>query len=115
MLAFWGLTLNRLLGVLLGKAPSGEEKMMMQNSWAVSVFFYVVVAGATAFIPVPALGITADVVSRQGFTGDGLWELEPHRVIVFGFLYFAAIGLFELFSYRWIPLSSVRGMSSSRG
>jgi hypothetical protein len=115
IVAFWGLTLNRLLGVLMGKAPSGEEKMMMQNSWAVSVFLYLVGAGLTVFLPVPSFGITEEVVSRQGFTGSGLWEVEPQRVIVFGFLYFAGVGLFELFSNRWTPLASLRGSGTRTG
>jgi hypothetical protein len=111
--AFWGLTLNRLLGVLMGKAPSGEEKTMMQNSWGVSIFLYVVGAGLTVFLPVPSFGITEEVVSLQGFTGDGLWEVEPQRVIVFGFLYFAGMGLYEMNSNRWIPSAAAR--SAGRG
>ena len=106
LLAFWGLTLNRLLGVLLGKHPTGEEKARMQISWAMSVFFYLLGAGVTTIFPIPAFGITAEVVSRQEFTGGGLWELEPQTVIAFGFLYFVALGCSELFSYRWIPVQT---------
>jgi hypothetical protein len=117
VLAFWGLTLNRLLGVLLGKHPTGEEKARMQISWAMSLFFYLLGAGVTTVFPVPAFGITAEVVSRQEFTGGGLWELEPQTVIAFGFLYFAALGCSELFSYRWIPLqmTAVQKVRNRRG
>lgn len=37
MLAFWGLTLNRLLSVLLGQAPTGREKTLVMGGWAISV------------------------------------------------------------------------------
>ena len=99
--AFWGLVLNRLLGVLLGKAPTGQEKSMIQVSWAIGVFCYVMLVFATIILPVPSLGISSEVVARQGLTGGGLWIDEPYRMMAFGFMYFAAIGLTELFSYKW--------------
>ena len=108
--AFWGLTLNRLLGVLLGKAPTGQEKRMLQFSWASGVFLYVMLVFATTFLPMPSFGITEDVIRRQAFTMQGLWVEDPYRVIAFGFLYFAASGLMELYSFKWtqvrLPLRS---------
>jgi len=101
MWAFWGLVLNRLLGVLLGKAPTGQEKSMIQTSWAIGVFCYVMLVFATIILPVPALGVSSEVIAEQGFTARGLWIDEPYRMMAFGFLYFSVIGLAELFSYRW--------------
>jgi hypothetical protein len=99
--AFWGLTANRLLGVMLGKAPSGEEKKMIQYSWAMGVFLYVSLVFLTTLLPIPSFGISGEVIRRQGFTMQGLWVEDPYRVVAFGFLYFAANGLTEVFSYRW--------------
>jgi hypothetical protein len=99
--AFWGLILNRLLGVLLGKAPTGQEKTMLQTSWGIGVFCYVMLVFATVILPVPAFGVTSEVIANQGFTMRGLWIDEPNRMMAFGFLYFAVIGLTELNSYRW--------------
>ena len=99
--AFWGLIFNRLLGVLLGKAPTGQEKRMLQTSWAAGVFLYVMLVFATIILPVPSCGITAEVIAEQGFTMGGLWIEEPYRVMAFGFLYFAAVGLAEMLSYKW--------------
>ncbi|MCX6143508.1 MAG: hypothetical protein NTZ35_09825 [Ignavibacteriales bacterium] len=99
--AFWGLVLNRLLGVLLGKAPTGQEKNMIQTSWGIGVFCYVMLVFATIILPVPAFGVTSEVIAKQGFTMRGLWIDEPYRMMAFGFLYFAVIGLTELFSYKW--------------
>jgi hypothetical protein len=99
--AFWGLVLNRLLGVLLGKAPTGQDKIMLQTSWAIGVFCYVMLVFATVVLPIPAFGVTSEVIAQQGFTARGLWIDEPHRMMAFGFLYFGAIGLTELYSYKW--------------
>lgn len=99
--AFWGLVFNRLLGVLLGKAPNGQEKSMIQTSWAIGVFCYVMLVFATVILPVPSFGVTSQVIAQQGFTMRGLWIDEPYRMMAFGFLYFAAIGITELFSYKW--------------
>jgi hypothetical protein len=99
--AFWGLILNRLLGVLLGKAPTGQEKIMLQTSWAIGVFCYVMLVFATILLPVPVLGVSSEAIAQQGFTARGLWIDEPYRLMAFGFLYFIVIGLAELFSYRW--------------
>jgi hypothetical protein len=99
--AFWGLVLNRLLGVLLGKAMTGQEKEMIQTSWAIGVFCYVMLVFATILLPVPSFGVTPDAIARQGFTMGGLWVDEPYRLMAFGFLYFAVIGMTEVFSYKW--------------
>jgi len=56
---------------------------------------------ATVMLPVPALGVTQEAIDLQGFSMEGLWIEEPFRVLAFGFLYFAAIGLWELFSFKW--------------
>jgi hypothetical protein len=99
--AFWGLVLNRLLGIFFGKALSGQEKAMIMSSWGIGVFCYVMLVFATVMLPVPALGVTQEAIDLQGFSMEGLWIEEPFRVLAFGFLYFAAIGLWELFSFKW--------------
>jgi hypothetical protein len=99
--AFWGLVLNRLLGIVLGKVLTGQEKKMIETSWAIGVFCYVMLVFATVILPVPSFGVTSEVIARQGFTMGGLWIDEPQRMMAFGFLYFSVIGLTELFSYKW--------------
>jgi hypothetical protein len=99
--AFWVLVVNRLLGVLLGKAPTGQEKAALQASWAFGAFSYVMLVFATIILPVPEFGVTADVIARQGLEMSGLWLEQPYRMMAFGFTYFALIGCSELFSTRW--------------
>ena len=106
MVAFWGLTLNRLLGMLLGQA-SDEAKQFMQRSWAVGALAYIVAVFATTLLPMPALGITAAVRAAADLPGEGLWIDQPYRVLAAGFLYFGALGLSELVDHRWLAEASL--------
>jgi len=110
-----GLTLNRILIVLLGEIPDGKERQSIQKGWAASTLFYVVLALLTVLLPVPALGVTAQVIDLQAFTSTGLWVDEPQRVLAFGFLYFLATGASELVSHRWLPDASIPSAAPSVG
>ncbi len=107
LLNFWGLTINRLLGVLIGQAPSGEEKQFVTRGWAVSVLSYLAFAGLTCVFPIPRLGITPEVIEHQHLPGTGVWIDQPHRAIAFGFLYFTAVGVSELFDHAWMSESVI--------
>ena len=99
--AFAGLTVNRLLGVLLGQVPDAEQKAFIQMGWAASVAFYVGGCFLTILLPIPALGITPAVVAAQHFTATGLWIAQPQRVLAFGVVYFALTGWSDLASHAW--------------
>jgi hypothetical protein len=103
LVAFWGLTLNRLTPVLFGQAPRGKEKQFVQRSWAVGAMLYLAGVFPTTIAPVPRFGITEEVVRAQDLPGSGLWIDEPWRVIAFGFLYFTGWGISELYAHRWLP------------
>ncbi len=111
---FWGLTLNRLLGVLIGQAPAGNEKEFVMRGWAVSTMCYLLFAFATTLLPFPALGVTHEIAQRQALPGDGLWIDAPHRAIAFGFLYFTTVGVSELFHHAWLP-AGTQGAARSGG
>ncbi|HEY5609981.1 MAG TPA: hypothetical protein VIL97_02140 [Thermoanaerobaculia bacterium] len=103
--AFWALTLNRLLPVLLGVVPSDRQKALIQAGWAGSACMYLIFIFLTILVPSPQFGITPAVVEAQDLTAGsddpGIWQTEPHRAIAFGFLYFTTIGLLELSAMRW--------------
>ncbi|HEY4612254.1 MAG TPA: hypothetical protein VII11_04670 [Bacteroidota bacterium] len=101
LVAFWAMIVNRLLGVLLGKAPTGTEKDLLRKSWATNILWYLVFAFVTILLPMPEFGISSAVIARQDFSSEGIWIDEPYRAAAFGFLYFTAVGLTELYSYRW--------------
>jgi hypothetical protein len=98
--AFWTMTANRMSGILTGQAPSGREKTLIGYSWACGVFFYMFMTMVTVMLPVPALGITEEVVQRM--PGRGLWVEAPHRAVAFGFLYFTCVAVSELFAGRFV-------------
>ncbi len=63
------------------------------DGWALSTVLFLVTCILTSFLPIPAFGMKNMTL---GTGGSGLWEEEPHRVIAFGFLYFALTAYFEL-------------------
>lgn len=97
--AFWGLTLNRMLGVLIGDAPVGQERKYVRAGWALSVMYYLGGAFATVLLPVPALGLTHEVRTALDLPGEGMWVDEPQRVLAFGVVYFALTGVGELLGW----------------
>lgn len=97
--AFWALTFNRMLGVLLGDAAHGEEKRYVQAGWGLSVLYYVGGAFATIWLPLPRLGLERGVLQALDLPGSGLWIDEPHRVLAFGALYFGLTGIGEVLGW----------------
>ncbi|MBI1796218.1 MAG: hypothetical protein HYR74_04110 [Candidatus Eisenbacteria bacterium] len=103
LVSFWGLTLNRLLGVLIGQAPAGEEALFLRRTWAASVMFYLLGAFVTTLAPLPRLGVSPAIMAHFNRMGtSGLWLDQPWRVLAFGFIYFTAVAVSELFGHRWI-------------
>lgn len=82
--AFWGMTLNRILFILLGHAPEGEGKLLLQKSWAAGALFYLGSVFLTVLAPIPELGITWEVVRDQEFSVEGLWPEDPEHAIACG-------------------------------
>ncbi|MEO8682915.1 MAG: hypothetical protein ABI665_27960, partial [Vicinamibacterales bacterium] len=87
--AFWGLTANRLAGVMFGPEPDQGARQAMLTAWARSCVFYLFwVIGTTFIFWLPRFGITAGVAAAAGISGTGLWVEQPHRLIVAGAGYF---------------------------
>ncbi len=99
--AFWGQTVNRLLGVILGQGQDRGQKALVMAGWGAAVLFYLVGCFATIILPVPRLGITAAVVAAQRIPGSGLWVDHPEKVVAFGVIYFALTAWSELGAHRW--------------
>ncbi len=100
LVAFWGQTLNRLLGVILGQARDVGERALALTGWGASTLLYMVGAMITA-VAVPAFGLTPEVVAAQDVPGGGVWVEQPERVMAFGILYFSLTGWYELEAHHW--------------
>ena len=98
LINFWVLTLIKVPGMVINRPPVPAQRALREQ-WVVMIVAYIVFAGFTTLMPLPHLGITPEVVAGQGFLTGGLWVEQPHRVMAFGFFYFGALGLWEL----WKP------------
>lgn len=106
--AFWALSANRMLGILLGQAPSGRERDFAMASWGAGAACYLLGAFATVILPIPRLGVRRSMLGDIAEDSGGVWVDDPHRVVAFAALYFTLIGLFTLFSHRWTPATAIR-------
>jgi len=97
--AFVWLSLNRLLGVLLGQVPDARGADFIKAGWAASVVFFVGGAFLTIPMAIPALGITPAVIAAQHYPIGGLWMTHPERLLVWGMLYFILTGCWEMYAY----------------
>ncbi len=102
LITFWGQTLNRLMGAMMGPGVSGKQKLYIQSMWAATAMFYLGGVFLTTLLPIPRLGITSAVESAANLPGSGLWIDDPWRPAAFGFLYFTGVGLVELFQEHWL-------------
>lgn len=96
--AFWALTANRLVGVLMFATPDEKGQAMLKGGWGASGLCYIVGVFGGTFGPWPAMGITRDIVKLQDF-GDmrGLWLDHPSMVMAAGVIYFGLMGVYDLF------------------
>ena len=107
--SFWVLTANRMLGVIVSPVADLKEANVVMAGWALSVVSYLGCCFLTVLVPMPRLGITPEVVTRQAFSGSGLWIDRPHTAIAFGTFYFLAVGLGELLLLgRTVPADRAR-------
>ncbi|MCC6930010.1 MAG: hypothetical protein IT359_13590 [Gemmatimonadaceae bacterium] len=96
MVAFFALMLNRVLPVLAGAIPSEAQRTYMATCWGVGVVAYLVTVFMAVLLPIPALGVTPDVIAAQRFTSGGLWPEQPWRPLFMGTVYFTLVGTWEI-------------------
>ena len=62
---------------------------------------------ASLALPLPELGITAEVRPLLGIEGHGEWVDEPQRAVAFGVFYFGLLALVRFTGFRlpwhWFP------------
>lgn len=91
-LGFWILFTNKFLSDWLQPAAEAQDRKQAHMArWGTSAALYLAGAFGSVFIPVPRLGAIS--VSQ----GDGLWEQHPEQAVAMGAMYFAALGMCELY------------------
>ena len=108
--AFLGLMASHLGVVWLGAANTEEAKARAGLSWGISAGCYLVAVLGTTFIPMPSLGVTAEVVAAADLSGKGLWVEQPWRVLAAGVFCFGAKAWFKSQSWKWTPTLSGKGV-----
>ena len=109
MVAFWLLVLNRILSVLLEDNADGSQQMFLMMSWGWNVFCYVIGIFLTTFIALPRFGWTEEMTKQLGGKASGLWFESPQSLMAAGFLYFTAVGIFELYAPKLIQRFAASG------
>jgi hypothetical protein len=92
---FGWLLVGKFARVLTRVDDHAAQRQMA--AWGASVLFYILGVFLTLFLPLPRLGIDAATIPRLGLVGEGAWIDEPHRVVAFGVVYFAALAW-----YKWL-------------
>ena len=95
--SFAWLLLGKVVSVWLFPVPAEAEVMRQQRIWGYSALAYLVGVFLTLILPLPLLGLQPDVVDALDLPGTGAWIDEPHRVLAFGVLYFAAQAAIDWF------------------
>jgi hypothetical protein len=93
LISFWIVTAQRLAGDLLDPKPSDETRAWFGTNLAINAVSYILLVGATVMLPLPRLGITRSVQAELGISGEGLWQSDPHRVVILAGAYYLIRGL----------------------
>lgn len=114
VIAFLVLVLNRLVSMFYDPDPSEVTREAHERQWAMATVFYLAFASATTFLPIPRFGINEAARLAADLPGSGLWISQPHQVIAFGFLYFAATATAAT-RRRWRAVQEARSVAADPG
>ena len=92
LVSFWVVTAQRTAADVLDPKPTDETRAWFGTSLAVNALLYMGLVGLTVVLPLPRLGITTSVRNELGIGGSGLWQAEPHRVVVVAGMYYLLRG-----------------------
>ena len=104
VIAFWGMIFNRLQGVLMKKPGPVNEKIILAKSWVVGMICYLGFVMVTSIVPLPAFGVTSNMITGVIGNAGGSWVEEPQTVLAFGFLYFCTTAYSELYNHAWLRI-----------
>ncbi len=91
ILSFLWLLAAKFAQVWLAPLPRADEAQRQTTLWALSVVAYIGAVFVGVILPIPPLGITADIIPRLGLSGGGLWIDMPQTALASGALYFLAL------------------------
>ena len=108
LIAFIMMTVNRMLGVLIGQSPSEGEKEFVVASWLTALLLYAATVFLTFAWGAPQLGAHPGQAVMEGLSRDSRWTAEPSGFLSCGYFYFTLLGLSELTDFAWVKLAVYR-------
>lgn len=109
LVGFWVLTINRMLSVLFAQAPKGSELDLVLHGWVASLALYALAVLVALVVPLPAVGLTPDLVAQLDVPARYTWAPQSHLVLAAGYLYFTLYGLSEMTDHSWV-FRALRGL-----
>jgi len=98
--AFWLLTANKLMGVIVGHDREDSQRAFVLTTWFSGFAVYGAVMVLAAAVRLPALGtplVTPDPVPLA----SGWWRDGPQQYLAAGFAYYCFMALSDLTGYAW--------------
>jgi hypothetical protein len=93
--SFLWLLIAKWIGVFLRPRHAAEELAKQAGIWLSSVVLYLLAVFATTLLPVPAFGITDEVLAVLSLPGSGLWVEHPQTVVAAGLVYFSGLAVLK--------------------
>jgi hypothetical protein len=90
------LLASRVFEIAVGGEADSATADSRKASWIRHVALYIFLAVLTAIVPLPAFGLSSDVVAGSHPQGSGVWVEKPQSLLAFGFLYFGLGAYFDL-------------------
>lgn len=87
---------SRIFEIVVAGEPSSSAAQSRTAAWMRNVWLYLLLIVATAIVPLPALGLTPEIVAGLHLPGSGDWVEQPQHALAFGFLYFGLGAYLEL-------------------
>ncbi len=92
-LAFAWLVASKVAGVFFSPAPRAKERERQNILWIVSIATYLLAFFPTALLPLPAVGLTPEVLAVMPVDGFGAWVEAPQKLCAYGFVYFGVMAI----------------------
>lgn len=87
---------SRIFEIVVAGEPGSGVASTRIASWLRHLLLFIALLILTAVVPLPALGLSSEVVAGLEISGSGTWVEKPQSVLAFGFLYFGLGAWFDL-------------------
>lgn len=88
------LMANQFLPLLRARSSESDNRRFVIR-WVTATCVWLGATLLTLIVPFPRFGLSEAVVAVLGPGGNGLWEREPHRLVVATAIYFGAVAWLE--------------------